>query len=103
MRFISLRSLYAMLLLSPALILPAQDTRNVTEPKIPAACVTLEAAIAAPNGVIAEKDEKALDTARIQAAMDSCASQGTEGKAVVLRAKGKKNVFISGPLHCAPV
>ncbi|HEX4758300.1 MAG TPA: pectinesterase family protein [Terracidiphilus sp.] len=102
MRFISLRSLYAALLLSPALILPAQDTRNVTEPKIPAACVTLDAAIAAPNGVIAEKDEKALDTARIKAAMDSCTSQGTEGKAVVLRAKGKKNVFISGPLALRP-
>ncbi len=81
-----------------AVLLPAQDTRTVTEPHIPAACVTLDALIAAPNGVIAEKDEKALDTARIQQAMDSCTSAGVESKAVVLRAQGKKSVFISGPL-----
>ena len=79
------------------LALFAQDTRQVTEPHIPAACVTLDAAIAAPNGVIAEKDEEALDTARIQSAMDRCA----QGKAVVLRAKGTRDVFISGPLTCA--
>src|ERR1039457_3659392 len=72
----------------------AQDSRTVTEPRIPAACATLDAAIAAPNGVIAEKDERALDTARIESAMARCG----EGQAVVLRAKGKKNVFLSGPL-----
>ena len=64
----------------------AQDTRKVVEPRIPQACITLEAAIAAPNGVISEKDEKALDTERIQKAMDTCA----KGKAVVLRAKGEQ-------------
>jgi polygalacturonase len=98
MRTISLRSFFAALPLLLSLSLPAQDTRQVTEPHIPAACVTLDAAIAAPNGVIAEKDEKALDTARIQSAMDSCA----QGKAVVLRAKGKKDVFLSGPLALRP-
>src|SRR6516162_988926 len=74
--------------------LNAQDTRTVTEPRIPAACVTLQAAIAAPGGVIAEADERKLDTARIQDAMDHCSA----GKAVVLRADGKKSVFLAGPL-----
>lgn len=81
-----------------AVSLRAQDTRTVNEPKIPAACTTLEAALAAPQGVVAEADEKRLDTARIQAAMDGCA----KGKAVVLKAKGSKYVFISGPLTMRP-
>jgi polygalacturonase len=94
MRLLSFRSPFVALPFLLAFALPAQDTRTVTEPRIPAACVALDAAIAAPNGVIAEKDEKELDTARIENAMASCA----QGKAVVLRAKGKKNVFLSGPL-----
>ncbi len=98
MRSFFLRSLFAALPLLLASNLSGQDARQVTEPHVPAACVTLEAAIAAPNGVIAEKDEKALDTVRIQSAMDKCA----QGKAVVLRANGKKNVFISGPLSLRP-
>jgi polygalacturonase len=74
--------------------LPAQDTRKVTEPHIPAACVTLSAGIAAEHGVIAPEDERKLDTARIQHAIDNCAA----GKAVVLRANGGKNVFLTGPI-----
>lgn len=93
-----LRSLLVVLPLSFALALSAQDTRTVTEPRVPAACITLDAAIAAPNGVIAEKDEKSLDTTRIQSALDSC----NKGKAVVLRAKGKKDVFLAGPLILRP-
>ncbi len=81
-----------------ALTLNAQDTRKVVEPHIPQACVTLDAAIAALKGVISEKDEKALDTERIQHAMDTCA----KGKAVVLRAKENKDVFLSGPLTMRP-
>ncbi len=73
----------------------AQDTRTVTEPHIPAACVTLHAEIAAPHGVIAADDERKLDTARIQDAIDRC----TPGEAVVLRARGKKDVFLTGPLE----
>ena len=84
--------------LSLAAPLAAQDTRTVVEPTIPAACVTLDAAIAAPKGVIAEADEQKLDTARIQEAMDKC-SASAPGKAVVLAAKGAKNVFIAGPLN----
>ena len=74
--------------------LAAQDTRTVTEPKIPTACVTLEADIVSSHGNIALADEQKLSTARIQDAMDHCA----RGQAVVLRAHGKKNVFLTGPL-----
>jgi polygalacturonase len=81
-----------------ALTVKAQDTRKVAEPHIPQACVILDAAIAAPNGVIAEKNEKALDTDRVQKAMDTCA----KGKAVVLRAEGSKHVFLAGPLTLRP-
>jgi polygalacturonase len=65
-----------------------QDTRNVTEPVIPAACTTL------PSSLASVGDESHLDTKRIQAAMDSC----PEGKAVVLAAQGRNNVFLTGPL-----
>jgi polygalacturonase len=76
-----------------ALAAHAQDTRQVTEPKIPAACATLDAAIVAKHGVIADADERKLDTTRIQNAMDGCKSG-----AVILRAKGEKSVFLTGPL-----
>ena len=72
----------------------AQDTRHVTEPQIPSACVTLDAGIATVKGVIPPQDERKLDTDRIQHAIDNCAAR----KAVVLRAHGQKNVFLSGPL-----
>ena len=72
----------------------AQDTRKVTEPHIPAACVTLHATIAAAHGVISPEDEQKLDTDRIQHSIDTCAA----GKAVVLRAQGPKNVFLTGPI-----
>jgi len=90
----SLRALTAALFFLFALSLSAQDTRKVTEPHIPAACITLTATISSEHGVIPDRDEHSLDTARIQSALDGCAP----GKAVVLRAKGNKNVFLSGPL-----
>ena len=93
MRSFSLRSCAATLPLFLALTAPAQDTRKVTEPRIPAACITLDAAIASSNGVIAPADESKLDTTRIQSAIDGCAA----GKAVVLRARGRNNVFLAGP------
>ncbi len=88
-------SLLAALPLAAASLLPAQDSRTVTEPRIPSACVTLPAAIKAPGGVIADADERKLDTVRLQQAIDHCAA----GKAVVLRAHGEKNVFLTGPLN----
>jgi polygalacturonase len=77
-----------------AFTLHAQDTRTVTKPHIPSACVTLTARIAAVHGVIPQNDEHSLDTARIQNAIDNCAA----GKAVVLRNHGAKNVFLIGPI-----
>ena len=94
MRSFSLRLLSAALPLFAAALLSAQDTRTVTEPKIPPACVTLQADVASQSGVIADADESKLSTARIQDAMDHCKA----GQAVVLRAHGKKNVFLTGPL-----
>ncbi len=91
-----------MILSSFALL--AQDTRNVTEPHIPAACITLNASIAAEHGVISPEDEQRLDTGRIQHAIDTCAGALTDRsssvgqKAVVLRAHGRKNVFLTGPV-----
>ena len=72
----------------------AQDTRHVTEPRIPSACVVLKAHLAAVDGVLPAEAEQALDTDRIQQAMDRCAP----GKAVELRADSGKQVFLSGPL-----
>ena len=86
--------LLAVALSVTVLTLPAQDTRKVTEPHIPIACVTLEANIVANQGAIADKDEQRLDTERIQRAIDTCAA----GQAVVLRAQGQKNVFLAGPI-----
>jgi len=94
MRILQLLSLVAALPPAVSPSLAAQDTRTVTEPKIPPACVTLEANVASNHGIIAEADEQKLSTTRIQDAMDHCA----HGQAVVLRAHGKKNVFITGPL-----
>jgi len=88
-------TLAASALLFAASSLIAQDTRTVTEPKIPPACVTLEADVVANHGVIAEADEQRLSTTRIQDAMDHCPA----GQSVVLRAHGKKNVLITGPLN----
>ena len=94
MRFPCVASFLVIPLLLCSTALRAQDTRPVTEPHIPAACATLEASIAATHGLIAPQDERKLDTARIQSAIDNCAAS----KAVVLRAHGKKNVFLSGPI-----
>jgi len=72
----------------------AQDSRQVSEPRVPPACSTLDAALAAKDGVLSDADERRTDTQRIQDAINACAP----GKAVVLRASGKSSVFLSGPL-----
>jgi polygalacturonase len=89
---VSLALLGVFSLMTPNLV--AQDTRTVTEPHLPPACVTLKANLVAPGGVLAAEDETRLDTARIQSAIDGCAA----GKGVYLRASGVKDVFLSGPL-----
>ncbi|MFL5562074.1 MAG: pectinesterase family protein [Gemmatimonadaceae bacterium] len=74
----------------------AQDTRTVTEPRVPKACVTLNAALAVVgDSTIAEEDERKLDTQRIQKAIDHCGA----GKAVVLAPSGGNRAFLSGPIE----
>ncbi len=78
----------------------AQDTRHVTEPKFPAPCAELPAQLTAIDGnrTLAEADETRLDTARIQKALDGCG----RGQAVVLKAAGGHNAFLTGPLDLRP-
>jgi polygalacturonase len=77
----------------------AQDTRVVTEPKIPAACVKLGAKIAAVGDALKEADEASADTARIQQAINNFAAKCKPGQAVELVAgSGGANAFLSGPL-----
>jgi polygalacturonase len=81
------------LIASPA---RAQDTRTVTEPRIPPACVVLSAQLSAGGGkTLAEADETRLDTRRIQDALDKCRA----GQAVKLTTNGASNAFLSGPLQ----
>jgi polygalacturonase len=71
----------------------AQDTRKVTEPKVPGSCVILKALLTAKDGELPQDAEAALDTSRLQEAIDRCPA----GKAVELSANGAKNSFLSGP------
>jgi polygalacturonase len=73
----------------------AQDTRQVTEPKIPASCVQLPAQLRAVSDKLSETDDSKLDTARIQSALDKC----KPGMAVELRPASGNNAFLSGPLE----
>jgi polygalacturonase len=72
----------------------AQDTRVVTEPKIPAACARLGAKLQGAGTSIREEDEGKLDTERIQQALDAC----KPGQAVELTLANGTNAFLSGPL-----
>jgi polygalacturonase len=76
-------------------VLHAQDTRNVTEPKLPPVCTSLEAQLRSTANGIAEADEQKLDSARIQTALDHCA----KGHTVALRASGPFNTFLTGPIE----
>ena len=78
----------------------AQDTRTVTEPKIPATCVKLEAKLTATGDALKEADETKKDTAAIQAAIDGFAAKCQPGQALELAAGAKgANAFLSGPLE----
>jgi polygalacturonase len=85
-------------------VVAAQDARVVREPKIPAACAVLRAGLTAAQATSGEVEAKAetagvgqgaLDTARIQAALDHCA----KGMAVELVADGEKAAFLTGPIQ----
>jgi polygalacturonase len=84
------------LLLSLVVLLAnAQDTRTVSEPKIPPSCTVLPANLTARNSTVAEVDENKADTMRIQEAMDHC----QPGQAVELKSNGNRNAFLTGPLQ----
>jgi polygalacturonase len=87
-------TLVAVVLLISSSTLPGQDMRKGTEPHIPAACATLDASIAADQGVILPEDERKLDTERIQRAIDNCGA----GKAEVMSKSGKRNVLLAAPI-----
>ena len=76
----------------------AQDTREITEPKVPRVCASLSARLISENGKLPESAEQNLDTSRIQEAIDHCVA----GRAVELRVDGPKNAFLSGPLELKP-
>ena len=83
----------------------AQDTREVKEPALPAACAKLDAKLIANGDALAgatlrEADEVRPDTQRIQAAIDAFASNCKPGTAVELTSgAGGANAFLSGPLE----
>lgn len=87
--------------------LRAQDLRSVKEPAIPPACVALKATLtpgSATSGEIeasagkAGSDDPALDTARLQHAIDEC----DRGHAVELAADGANSAFLIGPIFLRP-
>jgi len=86
------------LTLSQAIVLPAQDTRNVIEPFFPQLCTTLDSQLQTSGRSLAPADEQKLDTARIQRAIDKCG----RGRAVLLRVDETNNAFLSGPLELKP-
>jgi polygalacturonase len=93
----------AMVAIAPGAV--AQDTRVVTEPVIPAACIRLGAQLQSVGASIREEDEGKLDTERIQKALNEC----KPGHAVELTASAllgtgssntpQTNAFLSGPLE----
>src|SRR5580693_6481545 len=62
----------------------AQDTRTVTEPKIPATCVKLQATQFYVDGVMDPAEETQENTADIQAAIDGFAAKCQPGQGVEL-------------------
>lgn len=79
-------------------LVQAQDTRIVTEPKLPRVCISLDARLSMEDGRLPESAEHDLDTARIQEAIDHCVA----GRAVELKGDGARNAFLSGPLELKP-
>lgn len=67
----------------------AQDTRQVSEPSMPAVCTVLTATQVYAEGL------PQLDTAKIQTALNACPA----GQAVQLAANNEKDSFHSGPLQ----
>jgi polygalacturonase len=95
-----MRTLSSALLISAALVCVhahahGQDTRHVTEPRIPASCIVLTARLVSQGAALADSDEGKPDTSRIQQAMDRC----KPGQAVELKPGVGHDAFLSGPLE----
>ncbi len=77
------------------------DSRTVTEPSFPAVCTALTAALTSVNDDIPASVDATVtnpDGARIQAALNSCATSNP-GQAVELSADGAgHNAYLTGPL-----
>lgn len=71
----------------------AQDTRHVTEPKIPAACAVLPAHLDYRGDRLAQTDATP-ETKTIQEAIDHCRA----GRAVELKVSNGHNAILTGPL-----
>lgn len=80
-------------LLATGCFVVAQDTRHVTEPKIPSACATIPARLDYHGDRLIQA-AATPDTAAIQKAIDRCRA----GHAVVLKAAGGHNAVLTGPL-----
>jgi len=103
-RFSRRAAMFAALALG-AHTLRAQDTRTVSEPKIPHSCTVLHAEKLGHAEILPPEYEKSSDTARIQKALDTCKS----GEAVELAlgppptaaglAAPLSNAFLSGSLE----
>src|SRR5215475_9376149 len=68
------------------------DSRTVSQPVLPAVCLTLNAQFTSSQRSSPPSSD---DTSRIQSALNSCAGSG---KSVVLAASGSNNAFYSGLL-----
>jgi polygalacturonase len=73
------------------------DSRHVSQPAVPAVCTSLGSTLPTPGSrkFTSTQESTPPDTARIQAALNSCAGSG---KAVTLTASGGNTAFLSGPL-----
>jgi polygalacturonase len=91
-----MKSILSALLLSAVLpAVQAQDTRQVSEPKIPAAGVILPAHLTSRGGTLSDADEANPDTLRLQQALDNC----PVGQAVELKADGPHDAFLTAPIE----
>jgi polygalacturonase len=93
----------AALIASAAPSLRAQDTRSVTEPVIPPACITLKASFTTAAATSGEMEARPnsnaiLDTIRIQQALDQCA----KSHAVELAPDSGHTAFLTGPIALRP-
>jgi polygalacturonase len=88
-------------------VIHAQDMRTVKEPVIPPACITLKATLTSASATSGEIELRAsqagspnpaLDTARIQQAIDTC----DKGLAVKLASDGPLTSFLTGPISLRP-